>query len=686
MSTSLPAAQQRHSLAGLIASAPAFLLGIFLTLSTLSVQAQCPCTPVFTVGSGTPYPNMTAASILPGFATPGAVCIRIIGQFDIDATQTWNLSGTSVIFANTTSSIFVLSGGALNAQSSTFQPCSTGWLGVYVQTGGSATVSQCTFDNADNAGISAVANSTFHITGSFFNNCNKGVKITGQQSTANHTLLNNRFNNCNTGISMGAARDVLVQHNIYNGGGPGSMTGIHLESICEDIEVQNGSFNFLYRGISSVKTVNLEIAGSFFQSCETGIFSAQGSNVLLIDNCDFSRVILGIHVWYHDTNADKGDMLIEDNEFIAQVSQDNILVDDLGGSGKGTIQNNIINLPNAAVITQYGIEVQQAYAKNGLFIEQNTLKYGGTGTTAPGGIFVNDSKEYCLIRNNVVQHTGIGVNAANPMPFGIRALDCSTAIEIIGNSTDGGSVISDKGICVEDCPDEILLCCNNLTRSYIGLYIKGSLNGSLIFNTTFGNHPFAALYYDQITSTGAPQVNHGNDWSGASGTWDAYFNGSPGVANIVNYVVNIALLPNGLSNIFVTGGTASDWFAINHDTEPGCVNSTISYCGETPGRPGEGGGDGGHERSYGTVAANAFFSVYPNPVDQVLNLVWQATSESSTEVFLHDNLGRIVLRQQAAAGTGTLTLPVGSLSPGMYWLEVRQAGNMVNTSKVLIQH
>jgi hypothetical protein len=242
------------------------------------------------------------------------------------------------------------------------------------------------------------------------------------------------------------------------------------------------------------------------------------------------------------------------------------------------------------------------------------------------------------------------------------------------------------GISIEDCPDEILLCCNRLNNTRNGLYIKGALNGSLIYNTVFGNHPFAALYYDQITSTGAPQVNHGNDWSGASGTWDAYFDGSGAVASVVNYVVSTANLPNLLTKINVTGGMPSDWFAVNHETEPSCSNTTTSYCGQDPGdKDGEGGGqDGGDGRSQQSTWSEV--AIYPNPADQSLFVSWPAAQQGNTAITLRDGLGRTVLQQQALEGANNLNLSTANLPAGMYLLEMRQNGQPTSLSKIMIQH
>ncbi len=364
--------------------------------------------------------------------------------------------------------------------------------------------------------------------------------------------------------------------------------------------------------------------------------------------------------------------------------QDDILVDNLGGSGRGTIQNNTISLPQsvaaATAATQYGIEVLQAYAKEGVFVENNQLNLPGA-LTPPGGILVNRCEPYCLIRNNTVQNP----TATKSMPSLIHAQACVTSLEVIGNTVSGGAGISAKGIWIQDCPDQILLCCNTLNNTTSGLYVEGPLNGSKIYNTVFGNHPFAALHYGAISSTGAPQINHGNDWSGASGLWDAYL-ATPGLAGVVNYEVNVTHLPSLLTKINVPG-----WFAVDHDVEPSCANTTTSYCGEEPGDKGEGGdeggGDGGDKGEGRSQKASwSELALYPNPADQSLFVSWPTTLQGKAEVTLRDGLGRTVLQQKALEGVTNLNLSTATLPAGMYLLELRQNGQPMSISKVMIQH
>ncbi|MBK7938653.1 MAG: T9SS type A sorting domain-containing protein [Lewinellaceae bacterium] len=386
-----------------------------------------------------------------------------------------------------------------------------------------------------------------------------------------------------------------------------------------------------------------------------------------------------MEIFYHDTQAGK-DILIQNNTFSTQL-QDNLLIDNVGGEGKATVRNNFFSTPPFANDTFYAIEVQQAYAAEGMFIESNTIN-SSSAVARPGGILVNQSLEYCLIRDN-----SITVTSATGVVFGIGATNCKVDMEIIGNNVNGGSANSSSGICIVNVPDDLLLCCNTLDKSNDGLYVNSDLNtNSLIYNTVFGEHAFAALhYYNVTTSTGAPQINYGNDWSGASGLWDAYFDGSPAMANMVKYQVGSTNLPSGLSKVFVTSGVPSDWFAVLGN-EGSCALSDISFCGQTPGRPegpdGGGGGEGGRSQA----SASYDLSVYPNPADQILSVELPDGADATFRISLRDLPGRTVIQQDVVAGTASVSLSTAKLSPGIYVLEVLQGDRRVGIFRVLIQH
>lgn len=172
---------------------------------------------------------------------------------------------------------------------------------------------------------------------------------------------------------------------------------------------------------------------------------------------------------------------------------------------------------------QYALKVQQHGALGGLYVEGNTVQYRGAASAsafAPGGIMVDDISHSCLLNNNRVSHVSLaGSNFQKPMPTLIRANGCTGTLDLYNNVVTG--LVAAKSIreyLSKTAPATLTLCCNALSNSNTGLYITGPLNGAEIATTTFGNHPFAALHYDQVVSSGAPQINKGNDWSGASGT------------------------------------------------------------------------------------------------------------------------------------------------------------------------
>jgi hypothetical protein len=250
-------------------------------------------------------------------------------------------------------------------------------------------------------------------------------------------------------------------------------------------------------------------------------------------------------------------------------------------------------------------------------------------------------------------------------------------MNMYGNTTDGGALISNKGISVENCSGLLTLCCNTLSNSNTGLYITGPLNGAEIATTTFGDHPFAALHYDQVVSSGAPQINKGNDWSGASGTWDARFDGAAGVAAVTNYVVSNALLPNGLSKVFCLPAP-NIWFQVNAATEPDC--NTAGSCAGSPG-----GEQGGRDRAANQQIATNGFQVFPNPADEFCTMTFSG-SDSAARITLLDAAGRVVMHEVVPAGNNQIQLPTAQLPQGFYSLELNQDGRPAQRTKILVAH
>jgi len=82
-----------------------------------------------------------------------------------------------------------------------------------------------------------------------------------------------------------------------------------------------------------------------------------------------------------------------------------------------------------------------------------------------------------------------------------------------------------------------------------------------------------------------------------------------------------------------------------------------------------------------------FVSVYPNPAHGTATLVLPAAlrGAQATQVQVLDNLGRPVLtRSLAAAGAGSLELPLGQLAPGVYTVQAKTAVGLV-AKKLVVQ-
>ena len=75
------------------------------------------------------------------------------------------------------------------------------------------------------------------------------------------------------------------------------------------------------------------------------------------------------------------------------------------------------------------------------------------------------------------------------------------------------------------------------------------------------------------------------------------------------------------------------------------------------------------------------FSVFPNPVNDLLDIAAKTAVSGKTEIWLNDLTGK-TLRKTIENNFSRLQLPVGSLKPGFYVLYIRQNGR-ISTYKVM---
>jgi len=550
---------------------------LFFAAAPMKANAQCPAT-TYSVGSAVGFPDLSSAPAGVANLTAGQ-SIKITGTFTVDA-GTWNISGADVFLTTSASEIIVNSGATLNASSNAvFKGCNTtySWLAIRVLSGGTILADHCDFDYGVNA-VNITGTATFHLTNNNFNNCGNGLRISGAQNPANHTVDLNYFRDSGSAGIFFAGRDVTIGYNYYTHAGlsPAS-TGIRISAGQNLTAVDGGNMINLDRGVEITPVPGsrcIDIQKLVF-SGNTGVYSEQGQYRLNIQDCSIRATKTGIDIRNHITSQTppsgvscNGNITIFRN-VVNSFTETCIRVVYVNGNGTVTVVGNTIGteINSSTVFTYYGIEIFQAlYAK--IVVEANTITNQGnlSSPNHPGAIYLNNCKKENSISYNIINAAQFG--GFGDLKFGITAAN-SPHLLVRNNTVDGGPNIAERAISIENPNTDIDLCCNTMTRSVKGLYFLGAHEDCIIQTSTFGAH-IEALYYDMVVSTSAPQIHRGNNWSGASTMYDGYFNGSPLLAPNVEYLVDPTLLPNLLSQIFVTGGSPSDWFSTPTASELNC--------------------------------------------------------------------------------------------------------------------
>lgn len=78
-------------------------------------------------------------------------------------------------------------------------------------------------------------------------------------------------------------------------------------------------------------------------------------------------------------------------------------------------------------------------------------------------------------------------------------------------------------------------------------------------------------------------------------------------------------------------------------------------------------------------------ALYPNPVQQKLNIRLQQSITISNGLQVSDVTGRVVMRQQLKRGQQIFDLDVSSLRPGQYFLKIVNGGEVINRSFTVIK-
>lgn len=77
---------------------------------------------------------------------------------------------------------------------------------------------------------------------------------------------------------------------------------------------------------------------------------------------------------------------------------------------------------------------------------------------------------------------------------------------------------------------------------------------------------------------------------------------------------------------------------------------------------------------------NIDFSVYPNPVNDVLNI---SISENNTSISIFDIVGKNVSNMSLVNGKNSLNIE--NLNPGVYFYSIKRNGNIIETKKLIVR-
>lgn len=570
----------------------AFVAAILIWNAPLSAQCTS-CT--YTVGSNVGIATLSAAP--PAVQTMNGGCIKVNGTFTVDA-GTWSLTNVEVQMIAATSTIEVNNGCTFIATGTTALPtsfigCNNTWSQIRVYAGATATIENCQFRNAT-TGVNIVGKSTFSITGNNFEDIPTCLRISGiqDQSTNPHVVSGNRFFNATTGIDI-YGQNITIGNNTYSfpfvSGQPLTMTGVDINTGARNININGGNMVSQYRGVSigtTASTRNITVKDVIF-SGTTGVFALSGAGSLTVQNCTIRATENGIDIRSYGATSVTGSINVVRNT-VSSLTKSAIRIDKVYTKNSVLVQSNFVRPPAQGIppnpaLNNYGIgitDVYYAFVK----VDDNDIDHSSydPNFVAPGGIYLRKCQASCIVSNNNVyaQITG-------NLQFGITVAE-SPSNQVVGNNINGASPAPQfgynqmgRGISMESNQTDILLCCNYINQAARGLYMLGGMENCDIYNTVYAALP-TALYYDQIASFTAQQFHHGNDWSSATTTNDAVYNGSLAFLPFSYYLVDPSLMPSLLNKVVVIGGNPIDWFDNPNNTEAACVNSFNSFCGDAP--------------------------------------------------------------------------------------------------------
>ncbi|MEL6969219.1 MAG: NosD domain-containing protein [Bacteroidota bacterium] len=307
-------------------------------------------------------------------------------------------------------------------------------------------------------------------------------------------------------------------------------------------------------------TMGVNLHDNRIRDVTVGIYAYDVEGLDVLDN----EIKLCKNVAISVEDSGGGNVLINGNNIVTEAAPSNLIYEpDAISISTCTVEEGyaITVSSNTIKVAEGGVIIS---ATNGqVSVIENVIKYTYDGDTDGIGIAVLDSEGEITVKGNFIKKTGIGNVSSGISHFGSQGSQVAENT-IIGDFTYGL-------YCYQST--NIDFCCNTINGPYYGVSFWDLCSDTQLKNTTFGNHNTALFYYDALTG---PQVNTGNDWTGAITSLDAYF--ATG-ANFYPYTSSLfftdpALVPAGNTKIIPV-----DWFTFQ-GTDPTC--SSQVNCGIDP--------------------------------------------------------------------------------------------------------
>ncbi|MEQ1747118.1 MAG: right-handed parallel beta-helix repeat-containing protein [Saprospiraceae bacterium] len=546
----------------------------FWMLAPTKSSGQCDCALVVGSGQGV---RVTYLSQVPSAQNLDNACIRIKGNFYIDDQQIWNLTNQTQVYLDPGASIYVEDGSGINATDEcVFQKCNPSaatWGSIICLTNSSITMDRCSLYDAQTA-ITLNSSTTFWLTYNRFEDCGSGLRIYGMQSQLNHQVKNNQFLDCSYGIQIFGS-SVRINYNWFYHATSNIMIGVNInggQSVAiNDCILTNQKLGVEVNGtVNNITLNNLTISGNrgvHVRDCYLN-FGVYRSSIRTQQE--------GVLIERHQTSlGSKFGSAVVDGSYVSSISRSAIKAQNTFGNGRLHVQGNTVRPAyDPPSFAHYGIEIDfvpnsQVFVKNNWV---SHLSYIPTGTTAPGGIYLKKCQRQTLVEGNEIEAGPYG-----KLDQGIILVE-SKNVQLVGNSVRGGSPWMDlAGISIGKSPENVLVCCNTIDSTEIGLQITEAISNYDIAGTVFKNHE-AALYYGMVAALSDESQNHrGNDWGNAATTWDGVYQGNFAFIPYTRYFVNSSHLADDSKITVNGGGNDDDWFTIENEAEYTCS----SYCGHT---------------------------------------------------------------------------------------------------------